>query len=63
MMTGSKKMLTLYDHQQSAVNRLKNGSILCGGVGTGKSRTSLAYYYILSAEVLFLLMKKDSGER
>lgn len=37
--------IQLRDYQIEAVNKLRNGSILCGGVGSGKSRTSLAYYY------------------
>jgi hypothetical protein len=37
--------IQLYDYQQEAVERMRNGSILCGGVGSGKSLTSLAYYY------------------
>lgn len=35
----------LRDCQREAVAKMKNGCILCGGVGTGKSRTSLYYYF------------------
>lgn len=39
-------MIKLRDYQLDAVNKLKTGCILCGGVGSGKSRTALAYYYV-----------------
>lgn len=37
--------IELRDYQIDAVSRMRNGCILCGGVGSGKSRTSLAYYF------------------
>ncbi len=35
----------LFDHQIDAINRMHNGCILCGKVGSGKSRTAVAYYF------------------
>lgn len=35
----------LYDYQFEAVSKMKNGCILNGGVGSGKSRTGLYYYF------------------
>lgn len=32
-------------HQVDALDRIRNGCIIHGGTGSGKSRTSLAYYY------------------
>lgn len=34
----------LYDYQLEALSKLRNGNILVGGVGSGKSRTGIAYY-------------------
>lgn len=40
-----KNQSFLYDYQMDAVNRMCNGCILNGGVGSGKSRTGLYYYF------------------
>jgi len=39
-------MIELAQHQIDAIKRMHNGCILRGDVGSGKSRTALAYYYI-----------------
>lgn len=58
----------LRDYQQDAVNRMKNGCILCGGVGSGKSRTALAYFVkmeLLKTEKLYIITtarKRDTHE-
>lgn len=44
-MTVKTKKPFLYDYQMDAVNRMHNGCILCGSVGSGKSRTALFYYF------------------
>ena len=41
----SKRKPFLRDYQLEAVGKMKNGCILNGGVGSGKSRTGLYYYF------------------
>lgn len=38
-------MVQLFDHQKAALEKLHSGSILCGGVGSGKSITGIAWYW------------------
>jgi hypothetical protein len=40
-----KKESFLRDYQMEAVKKMRNGCILNGGVGSGKSRTGLYYYF------------------
>lgn len=42
--------IELYKHQTEVIDKLKSGSILCGGVGSGKSRTALTYYFTKECE-------------
>ena len=41
--------VTLYPYQIDAINRMKNGCVVCGGVGSGKSLTAISYYYLQEA--------------
>lgn len=40
-----RKQPFLYEHQKEALSKMFNGCILNGGVGSGKSRTGLYYYF------------------
>lgn len=51
--------ITLYDHQLRALEKMKNGCILCGKVGSGKSITALAYYYLKEGGEVESLMGAD----
>lgn len=41
-------MIKLRKYQLDAIEKMHNGCVLCGGVGSGKSLTSIAYYYLLN---------------
>lgn len=47
-MNGILANIKLYGYQMDAIEKMHNGCILCGGVGSGKSLTALGYYYKLN---------------
>ena len=51
--------MELRDYQLEAIGKMKNGCILNGGVGSGKSLTSLSYYYLKNGGSLEFLSGKD----
>ena len=58
--------IKLYSHQKKAVEKLKSGSILYGGVGSGKTLTSLYFfnkdYPNLELIVITTAKKRDTGD-
>lgn len=53
----------LYPFQQEALKKMHNGCILCGDVGSGKSRTSLAYYYTQQDRLYHVAQSRSKSVR
>ena len=60
--------VTLYDYQKEAIEKMRNGCILCGGVGSGKSLTSIAYFlkdcgkHVRDLYIITTARKRDTKE-
>lgn len=58
--------MNLYPHQEEALEKLRNGNILLGDIGSGKSLTSLVYYerkeFPKDLVIITTAKKRDSKE-
>lgn len=63
-MADIRTAVSLRDHQKEALAKMKDGCILWGGVGSGKSRVGLAYYMMTEEHedlyVITTAKKRDS---
>ena len=59
-------MVGIDEAQQKAIDNLQDGNILCGSVGSGKSRTALAYYKLKHGDkklyIITTAKKRDTHE-
>lgn len=51
--------INLYEHELDAIDRMKNGCVLCGGTGSGKSLTAIGYYYLQNGGEIASLMGEE----
>ena len=58
--------MELFPYQKEALKRMKDGCILCGGVGSGKSITALSYYkkkaHTLPLYIITTAKKRDEKD-
>jgi hypothetical protein len=63
--------MELWDHQKKALNKLRHGSVLVGGTGSGKSLVALSYYLEIGGldgeppiplYIITTAMKRDEGD-
>lgn len=57
--------MELREYQKDALSKMHNGCILCGGVGSGKSITALAYAHVnryMNIYIITTARKRDTNE-
>lgn len=58
-------MIEIFDYQKEAIDKLRPGSILVGGTGSGKSRTALYFFYtkICNGMIETMFINEKTGEK
>lgn len=57
----NNNIITVWQSQADAIKKMHKGCVLNGGVGTGKSRTGLAYFYTLNGGEIYISNTAQDG--